>query len=193
LQSGLVLYLSGLPITGTSYYFYTLSTPTDDPVYMELHSKYVSQLLFDYETRASSKLFRVAAIQFVRSYTASRHSCWEATCEPVFRDASTGIFHVPAEVKVPGSEVTLTHALQGYCIAEYQQGTDKDPTYLPWVDQYIRYFTTSILPKYSIEDLPSSSKDLPSSTKDLPSSNDLPSSKDLPSSRPKSRTSKSCR
>ncbi len=193
MQSGLVLYLSGLPITGTSYYFYTLSTPTDDPVYMELHSKYVSQLLFDYETRASSKLFRVAAIQFVRSYTASRHSCWEATCEPVFRDASTGIFHVPAEVKVPGSEVTLTHALQGYCIAEYQQGTDKDPTYLPWVDQYIRYFTTSILPKYSIEDLPSSSKDLPSSTKDLPSSNDLPSSKDLPSSRPKSRTSKSCR
>jgi hypothetical protein len=170
-----------------------LSTPTDDPIYLELHSKYVSQLLFDYETRASSKLFRVAAIQFVRSYTASRHSCWEATCEPVFRDASSGLFHVPVEVKVPGSQVTLTHALQGYCIAEYQHGTDKDPTYLPWVDQYISYFKTSILPKYSVEDLPSSSKDLPSSTKDLPSSKDLPSYKDLPSSRPKSRTRKSCR
>ena len=73
-----------------------LSTPTDDPVYMELHSKYVSQLLFDYETRASSKLFRVAAIrvaaiQFVRSYTASRHcagklpaSQYFATPAPVF-------------------------------------------------------------------------------------------------------------
>ena len=101
-----------------------LSTPTDDPIYLELHSKYVSQLLFDYETRASSKLFRVAAIQFVRSYTASRHSCWEATCEPVFRDASSGLFHVPVEVKVPGSQVTLTHALLGYCVAEYQNGTD---------------------------------------------------------------------
>ena len=115
-----------------------------------------------FETRASCKLFRVAAIQFVRSYTASRYSCWEAICEPVFRDASTGLFHVPSEVQVPGSQVTLTHALQGYCVAEYDNGIDAEPTYLPWVDQYISYFKTSILPKYSLEDMPSS-KDLPSS------------------------------
>ena len=139
-----------------------LATPTDDPVYMALHAKYVSNILYDFETRASSKLFRVAAIQFVRSYAASRYSCWEATCEPVFRDASTGLFHVPAEVLVPGSQVTLTHALQGYCVAEYQNGLDEDPTYLPWVDQYISYFKSNILHKYSIEELPSS-KDLPSS------------------------------
>ena len=128
---------------------------------MELQAKYVSQILYDYETRASAKLFRVAAIQFVRSYSASRFSCWEATCEPVFRDSTTGLFHVPAEVKVPGSQVTLTHALQGYAVAEYQNGIDADPTYLPWVDQYISFFKASVLPKYSIEDEPSS-QDLPS-------------------------------
>jgi hypothetical protein len=136
---------------------------------MELHTKYVSQILYDFETRASAKLFRVAAIQFVRSYSASRFSCWEATCEPVFRDSATGLFHVPAEVKVPGSQVTLTHALQGYAVAEYPHGIDGDPTYLPWVDDYISYFKSSLLPKYSLEV--------------QPSSQDLPSSKALPAKR----------
>jgi hypothetical protein len=75
---------------------------------------------------------------------------------------------VPSEVQVPGSQVTLTHALQGYCVAEYDNGIDAEPTFLPWVDQYISYFKTTVLPKYSVEDLPSS-KDLRSSTKDLPS------------------------
>jgi hypothetical protein len=138
-----------------------LATPIDDPVYMELQAKYVSQILYDFETRASAKLYRVAAIQFVRSYSTSRFSCWEATCEPVFRDSTTGLFHVPAEVQVPGSQVTLTHALQGYAVAEYQNGIDADPTYLPWVDHYISYFKTSLLPKYSLE-VEHSSQDLPS-------------------------------
>ena len=145
-----------------------LATPIDDPVYLVLHAKYVTKILYDFETRASSKLFRMAAIQFVRSYSSSRFSCWEATCELVFRDAATGHFHVPSEVQVPGSQVTLTHALQGYCVAEYANGIDAEPTYLPWMDQYISYFDNSILPKFSVEDLPSL-KDLPSSTKDLPS------------------------
>jgi hypothetical protein len=139
-----------------------LATPTDDPVYLVLHEKYVTKILYDYETRASSKLFRVAAIQFVRSYNPARYSCWEATCEPIFRDAATGLYHVPSEVQVPGSQVTLTHALQGYCVAEYQNGIDADPTYLPWVEDYISYFNEKILPKFSLEDLPTS-KDLPSS------------------------------
>jgi hypothetical protein len=51
--------------------------------------------------------------------------------------------------------------LQGYCVAEYQNGIDADPTYLPWVDQYISYFNSSLLPKYYLEDKPSS-QDLPS-------------------------------
>jgi hypothetical protein len=65
-------------------------------------------------------------------------------------------------VQVPGSQVTLTHALQGYCVAEYANGIDAEPTYLPWVDQYISYFNTDVLPKYSVEER-TSSTDLPSS------------------------------
>jgi hypothetical protein len=34
---------------------------------------------------------------------------------------------------------------------------------LPWVDQYISFFKSSVLPKYSIEDEPTS-QDLPSHT-----------------------------
>jgi hypothetical protein len=78
-------------------------------------------------------------------------------------------------VKVPGSQVTLTHALQGYCVAEYQNGIDEEPTYLPWVDEYIRYFKATVLPKFSLEDMPAS--------KELPSSKDLPSFKALPAKR----------
>jgi hypothetical protein len=62
-----------------------LATPVDDPVFIELQAKYFGAILFDNETRASQKLFRIAAIQFVRSYSSNRHSCWEATCEPVYR------------------------------------------------------------------------------------------------------------
>jgi hypothetical protein len=152
-----------------------LATPTDDPVYVELHAKYFQKILYDFETRATAKLFRVVSIQFVRSYTSSRSSCWEATCEPVYRDPVTGVCHVPAEIQVPGSHVTLTHALVGYCVAEYPAGLDAHPTYLPWVDNYINHYTNSILPKYTIENLPSS--------KDLPSYPDLPSNASLPAKR----------
>jgi hypothetical protein len=140
-----------------------LANPQDDPVYLELFEKYNQKILYDFETRATAKLFRIVSIQFVRSYTASRFSCWEATCEPVYRDANAGTFHVPCEIQVPGSHVTLTHALVGYCVAEYAAGLEAEPTYLPWVDNYISHFSTIIMPKYYIEDLPSS-KDLPSHT-----------------------------
>ncbi len=46
-----------------------LAAPVDDPVYVELAGKYMGAILYDYETRASWKLYRVAAIQFARSYT----------------------------------------------------------------------------------------------------------------------------
>ncbi len=148
--------------TEFSHKIAALATPTDDPVYLVLHEKYVTKILYDFETRASSKLFRVAAIQFVRSYNPARFSCWEATCEPIYRDAATGLYHVPSEMQVPGSQVTLTQALQGYCGAEYQTGIDAEPTYLPWAEEYNSYFNEKILPKFSLEDLPAS-KDLPSS------------------------------
>jgi hypothetical protein len=179
-----------LPILSTEYYnpkaasmkatfaqeIADLATPSDDPVYVLLHAKYSQKILYDIETRASAKLFRVVAIQFVRSYTSSRLSCWEVTCEPVYRDAATGLFHVPSDVQVPGSHVALTHALQGYCVAEYKHGLEDEPQFLPWVDNYIRHFCTVIMPKYSLKDSLPHSKDLPSSRK-------LRTLKDLPSQR----------
>jgi hypothetical protein len=104
--------------------------------------------LYDYETRATAKLFCIVSIQFIRSYTASRLSCWEATCEPVVRDPVTGNFRVPKDVQVTGSNVTLTHALQGYCLAEYTNGLDAEPTYLPWVQMYVDHFRNVIEPKF---------------------------------------------
>ena len=179
-----------------------LSAPIDDPMYVELHGKYFGAILFDFETRSSSKLFRIVAIQFVRSFNESRADCWEATCEPVYRNSATGHFSVPEDAQVKGSNVTIKHALQGYALAEYRTGTDELPTYLPWVDLYIDHFRTAIQPKYAslFGDLPSSSQDLPAcAPKDLPSSakgfairrpkkraGDLPSSsQDLPSTNPK--------
>jgi hypothetical protein len=129
-----------------SSFIASVAAPTDDPVYVELHGKYFGQILYDFETRASVKLFRVTSIQFIRSFTSTRHSCWEATCEPVARDASTGHFRVPAEMQVPDSKVTVTHALQGYCLAEYANGSDAEPTFYPWVEQYIAHFREVILP-----------------------------------------------
>jgi hypothetical protein len=174
-----------------------LATPIDDPVYILLHEKYSGAILYDFETRSSSKLFRIVAIQFVRSYTATRVHCWEATCEPVFRNSATGMYSVPKDATVAGSNVTMKHALQGYALAEYRAGTDEEPTYLPWVDQYIHHFQTRIqynkdLPSLSHKDLPSyTSEDLPSSSQDLPSYHlkDLPSNtkKDLPSTRSRKR------
>ncbi len=164
-----------------------IAAPQDDPVYVKLHGQYVGQILYDYETRATSKLFRISAIQFVRSFTSSRHSCWEATCEPVVRDPKTGHFGVPHDVKVPGSNVTLTHALQVYCLAEYPNGIDAGPSYLPWVEQYIDHFRTAIQPKYPSIFLPSpSSNDSHSSSetnKDLPSSARTPKRRARPRAR----------
>ena len=52
-----------------------LSAPIDDPVYVNLAGKYIGAILYDNETRASWKLYRVTSIQFIRSYAVERHSC----------------------------------------------------------------------------------------------------------------------
>ena len=164
-----------------------IAAPQDDPVYIDLHGKYIGKVLYDFETRSSSKLFRVSAIQFIRSYTATRYSCWEATCEPVIRDPLTGHFVVPHNVKVPDSNVTLTRALQGYCLAEYPNGIDAAPSYLPWVQQYIDHFRNVILPKYQsvMLDLPSATPmDSPSiAHKDSPSLARTPTRRTRPPAR----------
>jgi hypothetical protein len=126
-----------------------LSAPIDDPVYVDLAGKYMGAILYDYETRASWKLYRITSIQFIRSYALQRLSCWEATCEPVYRDAETGHFLVPADQRVANSKIIKTTALQGYALAEYREGLANAPNHLPWVEQYIAHFSNVVLPHYS--------------------------------------------
>ena len=126
-----------------------LAAPVDDPVYVELTGKYMGSILYDFETRASWKLYRVSSIQFIRSYNSQRPSCWEATCDPVYRDAETGHFLVPSDQRVADSKVMKSTALQGYALAEYRDGLEKDPTHLPWVAQYIAHFRNVVMPRYS--------------------------------------------
>ena len=123
-------------------------------MYLQLHAKYVGAILYDNETRASHKLFRVASIQFVRSFSKTRHTCWEATCEPVFYCTATGAYLVPLDKKVEGSTVIMASALIGYAITEYPTGIDGDPTHLPWVDNYITHFQNVVEPSCSLASLP---------------------------------------
>jgi len=130
-----------------------LAVPVDDPVYNLLQTKYTGALLYDNETRASHKLFRISAIQFVRSFAKARHNCWEATCEPVFFCTATGTFLVPPDKKVEGSNVIIATALVGYALTEYRDGMEGEPTHLPWVDNYIAYFKTVVEPSCSLASL----------------------------------------
>jgi hypothetical protein len=123
------------------------ATPTDDPTCLELQT-YCGSIFYDNETRASQKLYRVVAIQFVRSFNSNRPSCWKATCKPIYRDSETGIFLVPQEHKVDGSDVLLANALQGYALAEYADGMDKEPVQLPWVANYIAHFKNAVEPSF---------------------------------------------
>ena len=131
-----------------------LAQPQDDPMYLELNTKYVGAILYDNETRASHKLFRVAAIQFVRSFTKTRHTCWEATCEPVFYCTATGTYLVPQDKKVEGSSVIIATALVGYALTEYPEGVEGEPAHLPWVDNYIAHFKNLVEPTCSLASLP---------------------------------------
>jgi hypothetical protein len=160
----------------------SLDTPQDDPVYLELYGKFHDTILYDNETRASQKPFRVRAVQFIQPYTSTLLSCWEATCEPIYRDAATCKFMVPHALMVEGSSVIETNALVGYALAEYADRIDGAPTYLPWLENYINHFRNVIAPTYErllVQDLPSSegttaspsparqgyAKDLPSNSK----------------------------
>jgi hypothetical protein len=128
--------------------------PQDDPMYVQLHTKYCGSILYDNETRASQKLFRISAIQFVRSYSKSRHTCWEATCEPVFFCTASGAFVVPQDKRVEGSHVIQANALVGYALTEYPDGLDSEPAHLPWVDNYIAHFKVVVAPSCELASLP---------------------------------------
>jgi hypothetical protein len=131
-----------------------LAQPQDDPMYLELNTKYVGAILYDNETCASHKLFRVAVIQFVRSFSKTRHTCWEATCELVFYCTATGTFLVPQDKKVAGSSVIIATALVGYALTEYPDGVEGEPAHLPWVDNYIAHFKNVVEHTCSLASLP---------------------------------------
>jgi hypothetical protein len=137
-----------------------LAQPQDDPVYLELHEKYIGAILFDNETRASHKLFRVASTQFVRSFSTNRPNCWEATCEPVFFCTGSGAFLVPQDKRVEGSNVIIATALVGYALTEYPNGMDSEPAHLPWVDNYIAHYKNEVEPSCSLASLPAASTPL---------------------------------
>ncbi len=113
---------------------------------MALHAKYHGLILYDNETRASHKLFRIASIQFVRSYSKARHNCWEATCEPVYFCNATNAFIVPQDKQVEGSNGILASALVGHALTEYPNGMEEEPAHLPWVDNYIAHFKNVVEP-----------------------------------------------
>ncbi len=112
----------------------------------------------------------IVAVQYVQSHTIGRASCWEATCEPVYRDAATGKFLVPHALLVEGSSIIQTSALLGYALAEYPNGPESAPTHLPWIQNYIDHFRSIIEPKYACR----AGKDLPPTRKTSPPM-DLPS------------------
>jgi hypothetical protein len=90
-----------------------------------------------HDTRSTANRVAVLMAELRERKARSFHgdAAWDAAdpCEPVVRDPMTGHFVVPHNVKVPDSNVTITRALQGYCLAEYPNGIDTDPTYFPWV------------------------------------------------------------
>ena len=131
----------------------SLATQTDDDILIVLEAKYKDNILYDYETRARQKLFRVVAVQYVKSNAKQFLSCWEATCEPVIR-RSDGSFHVPTAHLVQGptgASKALASSLQGYALAEFCNGDDALPVAflsLGWI--FILGISTTTLLRCSI-------------------------------------------
>jgi hypothetical protein len=53
---------------------FNLAAPIDDPVYLYLVAKYKGSILYDNETRASQKLFRIVAVQYIQSYYSAQRT-----------------------------------------------------------------------------------------------------------------------
>jgi hypothetical protein len=78
---------------------------------------------------------------------------------------------------VEGSGVVHKNALVGYALAEYPNGSDSEPTFLPRLDNYVNHFKNVIEPRY----VSYMSQDSPSTP---------PTSKMPSTSKKRSRTSK---
>ncbi len=66
----------------------------------------------------------------------------------MYRDSASGIYLVPQEHKVEGSNVLLATALQGYALTEYPDGIGEEGVHVPWVDNYIAHFKHVVEPSF---------------------------------------------
>jgi hypothetical protein len=81
--------------------------------------------------------YRVISIQYVPNKGRNVFPCWEATTEPVSKNAN-GEYVVPSKHLVAtndGSKKLLKSAEDGFALAEYSNGDEVDPVRLPFADQ----------------------------------------------------------
>ncbi len=81
--------------------------------------------------------YRVISIQYVPNKGRNVFPCWEATTEPVSKNAS-GEYVVPSKhlvVTTDGSKKLLKSAEVGFALVEYSNGDEVDPVRLPFADQ----------------------------------------------------------
>jgi hypothetical protein len=108
-----------------------IAKPKDNPWYERLHREYMGKILFD------RGCYRVIAIQYVPNKGRNVFPCWEATTEPVSKNAN-GEYVVPSKHLVAtsvGSKKLLKSAEVGFALAEYSNGDEVDPVRLPFADQ----------------------------------------------------------
>ena len=112
-----------------------LALQTDDPWLVSLTEEYVGRFCFVSELPLRQKLFRISKISYWPS-SRLRHSCWEATMEPVHEDDFGEIFvaEVDTVVGPHGIRLTKASALLGYVLAQYVDGDDEEPTRSTHVD-----------------------------------------------------------
>ena len=110
-----------------------IAKPKDNPWYDRLHREYMGKIMYD------RGCYRVISIQYVPNKGRNVFPCWEATTEPVYKDAN-GEYVVPRKHLVAtceGSTKLLKSAEVGFALAEYSNGDEVDPVTLPFADQCI--------------------------------------------------------
>jgi hypothetical protein len=108
-----------------------IAKPKDNPWYERLHREYMGKILYD------RGCYRVISIQYVPNKGRNVFPCWEATTEPVSKNAN-GEYVVPNKHLVAttdGSKKLLKSAEVGFALAEYSNGDEVDPVRLPFADQ----------------------------------------------------------
>jgi hypothetical protein len=109
-----------------------IAKPKNNPWYERLHRECMGKILYD------RGCYRVISIQYVPNKGRNVFPCWEATTEPVSKNAN-GEYVVPNSKHLiatsDGSEKLLKSAEVGFALAEYSNGDEVDPVRLPFADQ----------------------------------------------------------